>query len=244
MAHILKTAWQWLLCVFSPEPPLLAHTSTESRGTFRQKTRSLAPLNGWACAVEICHDGMLEDTNLLDGAQMTELWHINIAPTEKIGMGLNWAPPSEFVSSSIPTWQILTAHAQPFRGARDLAFCLKVPLDSLLVWASSEGSGETARMRRLAWTFAARIGDKYQIRLTRSNLFWPVYFSFRGYQVSCTYCQVSFTLYSFIQHVLPYSFHFTICRTHFEDLATANGAAESYVIHTETIAKDKLSMDQ
>ena len=62
----------------------------------------------------------------------------------------------------------LTAHAQPFRGARDLAFCLKVPLDSLLVWASSEGSGETARMRRLAWTFAARIGDKYQIRLTRS----------------------------------------------------------------------------
>ena len=27
----------------------------------------------------------------------------------------------------------------------------------------------TARMRRLAWTFAARIGDKYQIRLTRPN---------------------------------------------------------------------------
>ena len=74
-----------------------------------------------------------------------------------------WAPSSEFVSSSIPSWQILTAHAQPFRGARDLAFCLKVPLDSLLVWASSEGSGDTARMRRLAWTFAARIRDKYQI---------------------------------------------------------------------------------
>ena len=73
------------------------------------------------------------------------------------------------MSSSIPSWQILTAHAQPFRGARDLAFCLKVPLYSLLVWASSEGSGETARMRRLAWTFAARIGDKYQIRLTRSS---------------------------------------------------------------------------
>ena len=81
-----------------------------------------------------------------------------------------WAPPSEFVSSSIASWQILTAHAQPFRGARDLAFCLKVPLDSLLVWASSEGSGETARMRRLAWTFAARIDDKYQIRLARPML--------------------------------------------------------------------------
>ena len=24
----------------------------------------------WACAVKICHDGMLEDTNLLDGAHL------------------------------------------------------------------------------------------------------------------------------------------------------------------------------
>ena len=54
----------------SPEPPLLAHTSSESRGTFRQKARSLAPLNGWACAVKICHDEMLEDTNSLDGAHI------------------------------------------------------------------------------------------------------------------------------------------------------------------------------
>ena len=54
----------------SPEPPLLAHTSSESWGTFRQKPRSLASLNGWACAVKTCHDGMLEDTNSLDGAQL------------------------------------------------------------------------------------------------------------------------------------------------------------------------------
>ena len=51
----------------SPEPSLLAHISSELRGTFRQKARSLAPLNGLACAVKICHDGMLEDTNSLDG---------------------------------------------------------------------------------------------------------------------------------------------------------------------------------
>ena len=31
---------------------------------------SLAPLNGWACAVKVCHDGMLEDTNSLDGAHI------------------------------------------------------------------------------------------------------------------------------------------------------------------------------
>ena len=54
----------------SPEPPLLAHTSSESRGTVIQNARSLAPLNGWACAVEICHDGMLEDTNSLDAVQV------------------------------------------------------------------------------------------------------------------------------------------------------------------------------
>ena len=61
-------------CAFSPEPPLLAHTSSESRGTFRQKARSLAPLNGWACAVKICHDGMLEDTNSLDAVQLRMGW--------------------------------------------------------------------------------------------------------------------------------------------------------------------------
>ena len=65
------------LCIrtVSPEPPLLAHTSSESRGTFRQKARSVAPLNGWACAVKICHDGMLEDTNSLDGAHIVSGKH-------------------------------------------------------------------------------------------------------------------------------------------------------------------------
>ena len=62
----------------SPEPSLLAHTSSESRGTFRQKARSLAPLNGCARAVTICHDGMLEDTNSLDGAQMIYLVSIQV----------------------------------------------------------------------------------------------------------------------------------------------------------------------
>ena len=85
---------------------------------------------------------------------------------KSLSLEISFGPRQVNLSSS-PSWQISTAHAQPFRGARDLAFCLKVPLDSLLVWASSEGSGETVRMRRLAWTFAARIGDKYQIRLAR-----------------------------------------------------------------------------
>ena len=67
----------------SPEPSLLAHTNSESRGTFRQKARSLAPLNVWACTVKIYHDGMLEDTNSLDGAHMRLKLRINtICTTE------------------------------------------------------------------------------------------------------------------------------------------------------------------
>ena len=62
----------------SPEPSLLAHTSSELRGTFRQKAKSLAPLNGWACAVKVCHDGMLEDTNSLGAAHIVpRAFHTN-----------------------------------------------------------------------------------------------------------------------------------------------------------------------
>ena len=61
----------------------VCYTSSESRGTFRQKARSLAPLNGWACAVKICHDGMLKDTNSLDGA------HIKVAAQSFGLLGLN-----------------------------------------------------------------------------------------------------------------------------------------------------------
>ena len=104
---------------------------------------------------------------------------------------------SKFMSSSLPSWQILTAHAQPFRRARDLAFVQKVPLDSLLVWASSGGSGETARMCRLVWTFAARIGDKYQIRLTRSKLkFYILFTKAWNCAIVCFIYHIYFTLSS------------------------------------------------
>ena len=75
-----------------PEPSLLAQTSSESRGTFRQKARSLAPLNGWACAVKICHDGMLEDTNSLDGAHVVFLYKVDrlilSLPKEEFSYGI------------------------------------------------------------------------------------------------------------------------------------------------------------
>ena len=72
------------ICAVSPEPPLLAHTSNESRGTFRQIGRSLAPLNGLACAVKIFHDGMLEDTNSLDTAHIKKKYANIIVDSAKL----------------------------------------------------------------------------------------------------------------------------------------------------------------
>ena len=48
----------------SPESQLLAQTTNESRGTFRQKARSLAPLNDWAWAVKIFHDQECSKTQI------------------------------------------------------------------------------------------------------------------------------------------------------------------------------------
>ena len=48
---------------------------------------------------------------------------------------------------------------QPSSGARYLIFGRTLPLHPYLMCANSEGSGETARMRRLAWAFAGRLCD-------------------------------------------------------------------------------------
>ena len=48
----------------SPESQLLAQTSNESRVTFRQKARSLAPLNDWTWAVKIFHDQEYSKTQI------------------------------------------------------------------------------------------------------------------------------------------------------------------------------------
>ena len=47
--------------------------------TFRQKARSLAHLNGWACAIKICHDRMLEYTNSLDEAHLMSFLHVSVS---------------------------------------------------------------------------------------------------------------------------------------------------------------------
>ena len=52
------------------------------------------------------------------------------------------------------------AQAQPSSGARCLIFGRILRLLPYFMYANSEGSGETAQMRRLAWAFADRLCDK------------------------------------------------------------------------------------
>ena len=153
--------------------PKIKHRSTIAYGPNFFKRVLIEVTAGECCSLfveflGICEADFSDETVLPVAAHQSR--HLNpILKEDFIGViksfgdkiSINCDASSEFVSSSIPSWQILTAHAKPFRGSSDMAFCLKVPLDSLLVWSSSGGSGETARMRRLAWTFAARIGDKY-----------------------------------------------------------------------------------
>ena len=53
------------------------------------------------------------------------------------------------------------AHSQPSSGARCLIFGQTLRLLPYFMCANSDGSGETARMRRLTWAFPCRLCGKY-----------------------------------------------------------------------------------
>ena len=125
----------------SPEPPLLAHTSSESWGTFRQKARSLASLNGWACAVKTCHDGMLEDTNSLDSAHIKESTRLNDLNVNDVHSALCFDysnvlrlsfnfiryiivhPPSYYIPSYVSPLINIILNTVPYISFRSLSFC-------------------------------------------------------------------------------------------------------------------------
>ena len=59
-------------------------------------------------------------------------------------------------------------HAQPSSGARYLIFGRTLRLFPYFICAHSKGSGNTVRMRRLAWAFAGRLCDKYLMSWLKS----------------------------------------------------------------------------
>ena len=69
------------------------------------------------------------------------------------------------------------AHAQPSSGARSLIFGRTLRLLPYFMCANSKGSGETARMRRLAWAFAGRLCDKYHNLMSWLKSFYNCVYS-------------------------------------------------------------------
>ena len=74
---------------------------------------------------------------------------------------MKWASSWDYGTFRPPQTHSSNAHAQPPSGARCLIFGRTLRLLPYFMWTNSEGSGETARMRRLAWSIAGRLCDKY-----------------------------------------------------------------------------------
>ena len=108
---------------------------------------------------------------------------------------------SHLMRKRCEVWNPSNAHVQPLKRVRDVALCLKLPLTPFIVWANSEGSVETAWMRRLAWAFAVCLCDKYLFFMCRLKSFLlfekkMFYFRFSQEEKGCTtgirFCSSSF----------------------------------------------------
>ena len=137
---------------------LIAYASSESRGTFRQKTRTLAPLNGWTCAVEICHDGMLEDTNSLDGAH---LWWCLISNAVYRYYNNHWARAWQNQQHVICTQRRLRS-----------AWANEKSLGLFLPIKCTAKTDLTGRMCRLIWVFVGHTGHFVGFVMLHSYMKW------------------------------------------------------------------------
>ena len=72
-----------------------------------------------------------------------------------------YAPAHEIMARFVLRKVILQTHMHSHSGARCLNFGRTLRLLPYFMCANSECSGETARMRRLAWAFAGRLCDKH-----------------------------------------------------------------------------------
>ena len=112
-------------------------------------------------------------------------------------------------SSSVNSF-LTNKHAQSSNGAKCLIFGRPFRLLPYFMCANSEGSGETARMRRLAWAFTRRLRDKYhnlmswlncmkstisvqQNLLSATFIFWPQDFVY--------YLEITFHQWTNYKHI-------------------------------------------
>ena len=73
----------------------------------------------------------------------------------------SFEPAHEIMTLFVLRTHSSNAHAQPFSGARCQMFGRTLRLLPYFMCANSEGSGNNAWMRMLAWAFAGRLCDKY-----------------------------------------------------------------------------------
>ena len=138
----------------SPEPSLFAYLKYGSRLTFRPKIRHLATVGDCACAFE---ERVYERRNLMRWLKcertMIKSWY---------------APSHEVMVIFVFCKRILQTRMGIHPVGIDVWFLVGPFV--YFMWANSEGSGETARMRRFAWAFAGRLCDKYHNLMS-----WPNY---------------------------------------------------------------------
>ena len=96
------------------------------------------------------------------GSNELDLWELNFL-FALIRLMRLW-----LFSSSVNS---LSWHVKPSSGIRCLIFGWSLRLLSYFTCANSEGSGETAHMRRLAWAFAGRLCDKYHNLMSWRHLY-------------------------------------------------------------------------
>ena len=132
----------------SPEPSLLAHISSESRGTFRQKARSLALLNGWACAVKIVMTECSKTQIRLTGLILSNLYY------RKKVMRL-WIV-CRFTGSILKKWNlvmyVLKQHSYLKNSAWKLLWRLRMPTNSQIY-------GEGTLSKIALWCYVIRLGN-------------------------------------------------------------------------------------
>ena len=84
----------------------------------------------------------------------------------------NWAISWDYGTFRAPYTHSSNAHEQPSSGARCLIFGRTLRLLPYFMCANSEGSGETARIRRLARAFTGRLCDKYHNLMSLLSLYF------------------------------------------------------------------------
>ena len=88
-------------------------------------------------------------------------WKLPLKASNIAANILKWAISWDYGTFRPPQYHSSNAHAQLSSRARCLMFGRTLRLLPYFMCANSEGSGETALMRGLAWAFVVRLCDKY-----------------------------------------------------------------------------------